>query len=215
MPDRVLDVVRPHLRGRLHQVAVLASVVGLVWLVRAASSTRAVVAAWIYGVASILLYLSSSTYHVFARSPRARKVMQRIDHSMIFVLIAGSFTPLCILALGGPGRWLLLAAMWAAAIGGVILKVVAIERFPRFGNALYIILGWGALAALPALIHRPGLLVLVATGGVLYTGGAILFFLERPKLSPTWFGYHELWHTLGVTAGALLFAVNLGLIRAG
>jgi len=215
MADNVLDIVRPHLRGRLHQLAFVASMAGLVWLVRSASSTAAVVAAWIYGVASILLYLTSSTYHVFARSPRARKVMQRADHSMIFVLIAGTFTPVCILALHGPGRWVLLAAMWAAAIGGVVLKLVAIERFPRFGNALYIVLGWAGLAALPALIHRPGVLALIAAGGALYTGGAIMFFMGRPRLSPRWFGYHEMWHALGVAAGVLLFVVNLGLIRGG
>ena len=173
------------------------------------------VAAWIYGMAGILLYLTSSSYHVFARSPRARRVMQRADHSMIFVLIAGTFTPVCILALGGPWRWLLLAAMWTAAIGGVILKLVAIDRFPRLGNALYIVLGWAALAALPALIHRPWMLALIAAGGLLYTGGAVLFFLNRPKLSPTWFGYHEVWHAFGVAAGVLLFVVNLGLVRAG
>jgi hemolysin III len=215
MAETVLDIVRPHLRGRLHQLAFLASTAGLVWLVRSASSTKAVVAAWIYGVASVLLYLTSSTYHVFARSPRARRVLQRADHSMIFVLIAGTFTPVCILALHGSGRWVLLAAMWASAVGGVVFKLVAIERFPRVGNALYIVLGWAALAALPSLIHRPGVLALIAAGGVLYTGGAIMFFMGRPKFSPTWFGYHEVWHALGVAAGALLFAVNLGLIRGG
>ena len=97
----------------------------------------------------------------------------------------------------------------------MIFKLLAIERFPRFGNALYIVLGWAAVAALPALIHRPGMLALVAIGGVLYTGGAILFFLNRPKLSPTWFGYHEVWHAFGVIAGVLLFVVNLGLVRSG
>jgi len=213
--EGVVETMRPHLRGRLHQVACVASVAGLVWLVRSATSTQAAVAAWIYGVAGVLLYFTSSSYHVFARSPRARRLMQRADHSMIFVLIAGTFTPVCILALSGPWRWVLLGAMWAAAIGGVVFKLLAIERFPRFGNALYIVLGWAAVAALPALIHRPGMLALVAIGGVLYTGGAVLFFLNRPKLSPTWFGYHEVWHAFGVIAGVLLFVVNLGLVRSG
>ena len=213
--DSVIETVRPRLRGRMHQVACVASIAGLVWLVRSASSVQAVVAAWIYGIAGVLLYFTSSTYHVFARSPRARRLMQRADHSMIFVLIAGTFTPVCMLAVGGPWRWALLGAMWASAVGGVVLKIVAIERFPRLGNALYIILGWAGLAALPALLDRPGMLAMIATGGVLYTGGAVLFFLQRPKLSPTWFGYHEVWHAFGVVAGLLLFAVNLTLVRAG
>ena len=215
MPDKVLDIVHPHLRGRLHQLAFLASMAGLVWLVRSASSTQATVAAWIYGVASVLLYLTSSTYHVFARSPRSRRVMQRADHSMIFVLIAGSFTPVCILALDGPGRWLLLAAMWTAAIAGVIFKMVAIERFPRIGNAaLHRARVGGARGAPVAHPSSRGARAHRGRRCALY-GGAILFFLKRPKLSPTWFGYHEVWHALGIAAGALLFAVNLGLIRAG
>jgi hemolysin III len=215
MLEGVSETIRPHLRGRLHQVACVASVAGLVWLVRSASSTQAAVAAWIYGIAGVLLYLTSSSYHVFARSPRARRLMQRADHSMIFVLIAGTFTPVALLGLEGPWRWVLLAGMWSAALGGVVLKVFAIDRFPRLGNALYLVLGWAALAALPALIHRPGMLALVAGGGLLYTGGAVLFFLNRPKLSPTWFGYHEMWHAFGVAAGVLLFVVNLGLVRSG
>ncbi|HEX2575994.1 MAG TPA: hemolysin III family protein, partial [Aquihabitans sp.] len=93
LADAKLMAQRPVLRGRLHQLAVLVSVVGLVWLVRSATTPRAVAAAWIYGVASVLLYLTSSSYHVFARSVRARRIMQRADHAMIFVLIAGSFTP--------------------------------------------------------------------------------------------------------------------------
>ncbi len=215
MDENVLVTMRPHLRGRLHQIAFVASVAGLVWLVRSASSTRATVAAWIYGIAAVLLYLTSSTYHVFARSPRFRRVMQRADHSMIFVLIAGSFTPVCILALTGPWRWVLLAAMWAAAIGGVVLKLVALDRFPRLGNAMYIVLGWAGLGALPSLIHRPQTLALIVAAGTLYTAGAVLFWMGWPRLSPRWFSYHEVWHTFVTAAGALLFTVNLGLVRAG
>lgn len=215
MYEDVLVTIRPRLRGRMHLLAAIASVAGLVWLVRSASSTRAVVAAWVYGVAAVLLYMTSATYHVFTRSPRARRIMQRADHSMIFVLIAGTITPVCILALGGPWRWVLLVAMWAAAIGGVILKLVAWHRFQKLGNALYIVLGWGGLVALPALVHRPHMLALIVAGGLLYTGGAILFFLGRPRLSPTWFGYHEVWHTFVTAAGMLLFAANLSLVRAG
>ncbi len=206
---------RPLLRGRLHQLALLVSVAGLVWLVRAATTPRAVAAAWIYGLASILLYLTSSSYHVFARSPQARRIMQRADHSMIFVLIAGSFTPSAVLMLPDPWRWWSLGLMWGGAAVGITLKVVALERFRKLGAALYIVLGWAGLMAFPVLWQRPGTLLLFATGGVLYTVGAILFALNRPRLSPRWFGYHEVWHTFGVAAGGLLFAANLGLVRAG
>lgn len=206
---------RPRLRGRLHQVALLVSLIGLVWLVHEAPTGRALVAAWIYGLASVLLYLTSSSYHVFAKSSRARRRMQRADHAMIFVLIAGSFTPTAILLLPDPWRWASLVAMWCGASAGIVLKLVALERFPRLGATLYIGLGWAATATFPVLARRPTTLALFAAGGVLYTVGAVLFALNRPRLSPRWFGYHEVWHTMGVAAGGLLYAANLGLVRAG
>lgn len=212
-PEIVL--AKPYLRGRLHQVAMLVSIAGLVWLVRSATTPRAVAAAWIYGLASVLLYLTSSSYHVFAVSPRSRRIMQRADHAMIFVLIAGSFTPSAVLLLPDPWRWWSLAFMWGGAAFGIGLKIVALERFRRLGAALYIVLGWAGLMAFPVLWERPGTLVLFAAGGLLYTVGAILFALNKPRLSPRWFGYHEVWHSFGVAAGALLFAANLGLVRAG
>lgn len=207
--------LRPHLRGRLHQLALLASIVGLAVLVKEASSDQARVAAWVYGVASVLLYLTSSSYHVLARSPRARRIMQRADHSMIYVLIAGSFTPIAVLAVPSPWRWIVLAIMWAGAVGGVALKVFAMDRYPKTGAGLYIVLGWTGAVIFPALWHRPGTLALIAAGGVLYTVGAILFALRRPRLFPRWFGYHEMWHSLGIVAGVLLFVANLGLVRGG
>jgi len=210
-----LTLDRPKLRGRLHLVAFVASIGGLVWLVRSAHTPRAQAAAWIYGIAALLLYFSSATYHVFTRSPKARRIMQRVDHSMIYVLIAGSFSPMCLLVLSGAWRWIALSAMWAGALFGVLIKIVAFDRWRKLGSALYIILGWAALLTMPSLIHRPHLLSLIIIGGVLYTVGAILFAMGKPVLSPRWFGYHEVWHTFGVAAGAVLFAANLGLVRAG
>ncbi|MCU1352279.1 MAG: hemolysin family channel protein [Acidimicrobiales bacterium] len=206
---------RPYLRGRLHQLALLLSIVGLGWLVSQAPTGRARAVAWIYGIAAVLLYLTSSSYHVFARSPRARRIMQRADHSMIFVLIAGSFTPIAVLAVPNPWRWPALIAMWVGALGGVVLKITALERYPRLGGAMYVVLGWAGLAVLPTLWNRPGTLALIVMAGLLYTGGAALFSVRRPRLSPQWFGYHEAWHAFGVVAGALLYIANLGLIRAG
>lgn len=208
-------VTKPLMRGRIHQLALVASLIGLVGLVRAAATPRAIVVAWIYGLASVLLYLTSSSYHVFARSPRARRVMQRADHAMIFVLIAGTFTPIAVLAVPDPLRWPTLAAMWAGALFGVVLKIVALDRYPKLGAALYIILGWAGVVIFPSLWDRPGLLALIAAGGILYTGGAVLFALNRPRLSPRWFGYHEVWHCFGVAAGVLLYVANFGLVRAG
>ena len=206
---------RPILRGRLHQLAFLASVVGLVWLVQSAPTPRAQVVAWVYGLSSAALYLTSSSYHVFARSPRARRVFQRADHSMIFVLIAGSFTPIAVLGVDHGWKWAALSVVWAGAVAGVVLKVVAIDRYPRLGGALYIVLGWAGVVILPALWDRPETLALIAIGGLLYTVGAALFAMRRPVLSERWFGYHEVWHAFGVAAGVAFFAANLGLVSAG
>lgn len=208
-------LTRPRLRGRLHQVALFLSIGALVWIVAIAPTTRGKVAAWIYGLAAVLLYGTSSTYHVFAKSPHARKIMQRLDHSMIYVLIAGTFTPIAILLVGDPWRWVLLAIMWTGALCGVAIKVFAFDRLGRLGSSLYIILGWAGLLALPALIHRPGVLALIVVGGLLYTVGAALFSMHRPKLSETWFGYHEVWHVFVVAAGVVFFIANLGLVHGG
>ena len=206
----LVALVRPYLRGQLHAIAAAFSIGALVWLVRSAHSTEATVAAWVYGVAAVLCYVTSFSYHVIARSERARALMRRADHSMIYVLIAGTFTPVCLLAMAGWWRWVIIGIVWLGAVFGVVLSVAA--KCPRFSVALYIILGWLGVTALPALAHRPLHLVLFVGAGVLYTLGAFLFGRKRPALVPRWFGYHEFWHGMGVTAGAALFVINLSLI---
>lgn len=206
---------RPRLRGRLHLVAAVVAVVGLVVLVENAHSTQARVGAWIYGLTSIGLYAVSATYHVFARSPRLRTVMQRADHTMIYVLIAGTFTPIVLVTLHGSAKVAALTIMWLGASVGIVVKMVWFNRFSKFGGALYIVLGWAGLMAFPALLPRPGTLALIAAGGILYTVGAVLFATKRPRWKGNWFGYHEVWHTFGISAGVLLFIANLTLLRAG
>jgi hemolysin III len=208
------DHVRPRLRGRLHAVATGLAIAALAWLVRSATSVQATAAAWIYGVSSVLCYLTSSLYHLAARTERTRALLRRADHSMIYLLIAGSFTPVCLLAMSGWWRWPLIGLVWSGALVGVGLSAPARPRLPQFGVALYQILGWAGVTALPALAHHPGRLALVATAGLLYTGGAVLFARQRPVLHPAWFGYHEFWHGIGIVAGTLVFVVNLSLIAA-
>ncbi len=209
-PELLVD--RPRLRGRLHQVAALASVAGLVWMIADAHTSTAAIAAVVYGLAMIALYLSSSSYHVYARAGRARVVMRRLDHSMIYVLIAGTYTPVCLLALHGSLRWALLGIVWTGALVGVLITLLAFDRFPHLTFVLSLVLGWAALVALPELVERPGLLALAIAGGLLYTVGAILFACSWPGRRARWFGYHEYWHAFGVAAGGVFFAMNLALI---
>jgi hemolysin III len=203
---------RPRLRGRVHAVAAALSVGALAWLVRSAATLEATVAAWIYGLAGVGCYLTSSIYHVAARTERARVILRRADHSMIYVLIAGTFTPPCLLAMGGWWRWTILAAVWLGSLGGITICVASNTRLHGLSVALYLVLGWVGVAVLPALSGHPLQMALVVIAGLLYTVGAILFGRQRPVLRPDWFGYHEFWHTIGVVAGALLFVVNLSLI---
>ena len=202
----------PRLRGQIHLGAAIASLVALGFLVSIADTPREMAAAWIYGLAMVALYFVSSTYHVFAHGPRVRPVMRRLDHSMIFVLIAGTYTPVCLLALHGFWGWGLLAAVWAGAITGIVLKVAGLEKYRNISAPLYIILGWLAVIAVPELVKRPGLVALAFVGGVLYTVGAVLFALHRPGPQAKWFGYHEWWHTFVVAAGACFFALNAYII---
>ena len=161
-------------------------------------------------VASLLLgFGTSAAYHRLARSDRAQRIMQRLDHSMIFVLIAGSYTPVCLLGL--PPAWgiPLLCAVWTVAFLGVALKQFAFARFRVLQYALYPMLGWAAVIPLPALIN--GLtsieLLLLFAGGILYTVGIPVLLIEKPNPWPRTFGYHEVWHSFTVVAGACHFAV--------
>lgn len=204
----------PRLRGRVHQAAFVASLAGLAWLVALANGPREIVAAAVYGLATVLLYFVSSTYHVFARGPRFRPVMRRLDHSMIFVMIAGTYTPVCMLGLHGAWGWGLLIAVWTGALIGITLKVAGLERYRRISAPLYIVLGWLAVIATPQLLDRPDLLVLALAGGLFYTVGAVMFAKQWPGRVAKWWGYHEWWHTFTIVAGVCFFAMNAWLIAS-
>ena len=212
VPSAVLEL--PRLRGRVHQAAFVASLLGLAWLVVLADGTREVIAAAVYGLAMVLLYFVSSTYHVFARGPRIRPFMRSLDHSMIFVMIAGTYTPVCLLALDGAWGWGLLIAVWAGALIGIALKVAGLEKYRKISAPLYIVLGWLAVIATPQLFDRPDLLVLAMVGGVFYTAGAIMFAAQWPGRVAKWWGYHEWWHTFTILAGVCFFAMNAWLIAS-
>jgi hemolysin III len=202
--------LKPRLRGVLHQWAFVSSVPLGVALVVAAENVRARIAVAVYAVSLVALFGISALYHrVDWRSLTARRWMRRLDHSMIFVLIAGSYTPFALLALHGPLAVAILVAVWAGALGGVVLNLVW-SSAPKWLRAmLYVALGWVAVAALPQLAAAIGTggLTLVALGGVLYTLGAVVYSVKRPDPVPSVFGYHEIFHALVTIAAALQFAV--------
>ena len=192
------------MRGRLHEVAFFISVPAGIALIALADTGKARVAASIFAVGLAGVFGASAAYHRIAWSDPARRRMKRLDHSMIFVLIAGTYTPLCLLALNGVWSVAMLATVWAGAVTGIVLKQVRIDGLKRVSGFLYIALGWASIVALPQLFHTMSTasFALVVAGGLLYTLGAIVFATKRPDPNPAVFGYHEIWHAF--TAGASL-----------
>jgi hemolysin III len=204
-----LPPVKPRLRGVLHQYAFFVSLACGVGLILAASGGRARLAASIYAVAVSALLGTSALYHRVTWRPKARRWMRRLDHSMIFVLIAGTYTPVALLALKGALANTILIVLWVGAIGGVIFKLAWIDA-PKWLFALvYVILGlvtatvFGELPARIGWLGAAGL----AAGGLLYVVGAVIYASERPNPWPKVFGYHEVFHTLVLAAAALHYAV--------
>jgi hemolysin III len=215
--EQVVEAVRPRLRGWLHVAgAALSLVTGpLLLAVAAPGLPRAVTA--VYAASVTLMFATSALYHrrYTSWSPRALGVMTRLDHSMIFVLIAGTYTPFAALALQGTAREVVLAVVWGGALLGIGFRVLA-PGAPRWSTVpLYTALGWVAAFVFPQL-HQgagAGVLVLLAVGGVLYSVGGVVYALGRPNPYPRWFGHHEIFHALTLLAFAA-HAVAVGLVVA-
>jgi hemolysin III len=199
---------RPSWRGWMHVVMFFLAIPGGILLIVVARSAEARVGAAIYMASLLLGFGTSAGYHRLARSERTQLLMQRLDHSMIFVLIAGSYTPICLLGL--PPAWgiPILCVAWAGALLGIVLKQVAFEKLTVLVYALYPILGWIVVVAAPALFDGLSTteLSLLFAGGMLYTVGIPVLVLEKPDPWPRTFGYHEIWHTFTVAAAACHFA---------
>lgn len=210
MSDALARPTKPRLRGVSHQWAFFVSLATGLALVLSAPSGRATVAAAIYAACVAGLFGASALYHrVTWASDTARRWMRRLDHSMIFLLIAGSYTPFGVVALEGTVATVVLAAVWCGAAGGIFMKLVWIDA-PKWLVALsYVLVGWVAVAAFPGLLAAIGVTgtALVAIGGVLYTLGAMVYALRRPDPAPAVLGYHEVFHLLVILAAALQYAV--------
>jgi hemolysin III len=204
---------RPAWRGRLHQVAFFVSVPAGVALVAAAGTALARVGAVIYAVSLSGMYAASAAFHRIDWGPRPRRWMRRLDHSMIYMLIAGTYTPFSLLVLEGSWSVVMLSVVWTGALFGIVWKL-STSRLPALGAALYIVLGWVAIVALPNIVGRLSVvqIVLLFTGGVLYTAGSVILLRRRPDPNPTVFGYHEVWHSLVIAASVCHYALILMIV---
>lgn len=209
-------VTRPRARGWIHLYsATVAAVTAIVLVVIAAATVGpgAAVATSIYGLTVIGLFSISATYHLHTwRSLRSRTWMKRADHSMIFLFIAGTYTPVAALALHPPTSTVVLTVIWIGAFGGVALKMLW-PAAPRWlGVPIYIALGWVAVFVLPDLLHASvSATVLIMVGGLLYTVGAVFYATRRPNPWPATFGYHEFFHAC-VSLAALCHCVAIWLL---
>jgi hemolysin III len=205
--------VKPRLRGVVHAHAFFVALAAGALLVVLAPSGHARVPALIYAATLCGLLGTSALYHrVDWRTVRARMWMRRADHSMIFLLVAGTYTPFAVLVLHGGLATTILVVVWAGALGGVILSL-AWPGAPRAVTAaVYLALGWVAVVAMPQILDQAGwaALILLGAGGVLYTAGAVIYALRRPDPSPLVFGYHEVFHVLVVIAAAAHYAAVAG-----
>jgi len=207
---------RPSWRGRIHGVAVAVTIPAGMVLTLVTPSGLPRIAVLVYVLSLLALFSTSASYHLLTRSQRAQRTMRQLDHAMVYVLIAGTYTPVCLLALPRNIGVPFLIAIWLAAGLGITLKIT--WRAHKTSGAMYLVIGWAALIILPWSYHMAGFtsLLLFALGGIVYTVGAILFYLQRPQLKPLVFGFHEVWHVFTVVAVALQFAgVGVLIARVG
>jgi hemolysin III len=205
-----IAAVKPRLRGVSHEWAFFVSLVFGAALIFFAKTPKATLAVAIYAVSLSALLGTSALYHrVNWKRPHVRTWMRRLDHSMIFFLIAGTYTPFALLVMHGALATAILVVVWAGAIAGAIVEMVWIGHPKWVSATVYLAIGWVAVAAFPELwsaLGPVGALMLVG-GGLLYTAGAVVYAVQRPNPVPAVFGYHEVFHAFVVVAAALQFAV--------
>src|SRR5690606_18801631 len=212
----LLHSAKPRLRGWLHLgTAPLALIAGII-LIGFAPTTAARLASAIYGLSAVLLFSTSAAYHIGRWSPRTAAALRRLDHANIYLIIAGTYTPFVLLVLDGTQRTAMLALIWGCAAAGVLFTLVWLHAPRWLSTTLYVALGWIAVLFLPDLIRGVAAvpLLLVLTGGILYSLGALVYALKRPDPFPRWFGFHEIFHVLTIAAFACQYIAVFAVVTA-
>ena len=204
MTDTVVasDTVKPRLRGWLHAGMFPASVAAGIVLICLAGSERARIACAVYSASAWMLFGISALYHRFTWGPRGEAILRRLDHSNIFLIIAGSYTPFTILLLHGGRQQLLLWLVWIGALAGIAFRVFWVGAPRWLYTPCYLALGWAAVFFLPDFLRTGGIavVVLLVVGGLLYSAGGVIYGIKRPNPSPSWFGFHEVFHLCTLAA---------------
>ncbi|GAA0583806.1 MULTISPECIES: PAQR family membrane homeostasis protein TrhA [Actinomadura] len=213
----VASPTRPRLRGWLHIGAFPAVLVAGLVLVALGPSVQARLASAVYVATSAMLFGISGTYHR-QTSHRIIEILRRFDHANIYLIIAGTYTPFAVLALEGGVRVAVLAIVWTGAVAGVLFRTLWVEAPRALYVTLYIVLGWVAVLFLPQFLSGAGVVacLMVATGGICYSVGGVVYGLRRPNPSPDWFGFHEVFHACTLAAYILQYiAVSLVVYQSG
>lgn len=200
---------KPRLRGMLHLVAFPVSLVtGAVLLTAVADDPAERRASLVYALAAATLFGCSALYHRGTWQPRARARLRRLDHANIFLMIAGTYTPLCVALLEGGTRRTVLAVVWLGALAGIVFRVVWLAAPAWLYTPFYVALGWVAVTVLPSLARAggPTVTTLIMAGGLAYSAGGVVYALKRPDPVPAVFGYHEVFHAGTLIGFACHFA---------
>ncbi|MDX1638011.1 MAG: hemolysin III family protein [Balneolaceae bacterium] len=191
--------IREPVNGLTHGIGALLSVIGLIVLLFNAvekGTLSHIVAFGIFGVSMVLLYASSALYHSLKAGAETILKLRKLDHSMIYVLIAGSYTPICLIVLDDSWKWIVFLLVWSFAAGGILKKILWFEAPPWISMVLYLGMGWMGVFLFPILFDKlpVAFLAWIIGGGLAYSVGAVIFGIKRPDPIPGWFGHHEIWH---------------------
>lgn len=214
--DEVVAAVKPHLRGWLHAGSTPLVLAAGIVLVALAPTTTSRVSSAVFVVTAVLLFGTSAVYHRGTWSPHTAVLLKRLDHSNIFLIIAGSYTPFAALLLPHDRARTLLWIVWVGALGGVLFRVFWVHAPRWLYTPIYVALGWVSVFYLPGFARGGGvvLLTLIVVGGLLYSAGALVYGLKRPNPSPRWFGFHEVFHACTVAAFTVHYvAISIAVYR--
>jgi hemolysin III len=205
------SIYREPVNGLTHLCGAIASFFGMIaLLVVSWGGTAKVISVIVYGFSLIALFSASAIYHLAKVNPTDLQVLRKLDHSAIFLLIAGTYTPFCLIAFTGFWHWGLLAIIWAIALVGIVVKIFYVKA-PRWLNAvIYVIMGWLCVIAAPQMMKVLPIstMIWLIIGGVIYTLGAVVYATRLLNFVPGKFGFHEIWHIL-VLLGAMAHFVSV------
>lgn len=171
----------------------------------------------VYGASLVTMFLSSSAYHYFNGSPEKTLALRKLDHAAIYLLIAGTYTPFCVIAFRGFWQWGLLAAVWALAFAGIAIKLFTLH-VPRWVTAgVYILMGWLSVFAVREMLAAlpPHTIIWLLAGGIIYTAGAVVYITKKLNFAPGVFGFHEVWHFFVLAGAAAHFAAVASMALSG